>query len=110
MVQLRHKSQTSSFEFLVNNAFGGYLDSGKQAHITEAVQCLDALETTVRWETRQPLYQIACVLARAGLTDRALSAVEEAVEHGESIHAMARDSDFNNVADAPRFKSLQAGV
>ena len=110
LVKLRHKSQTSSFEFLVNNAFGGYLDSGKQAHITEAVQCLDALETTVRWETRQPLYQIACVLARAGLTDRALSAVQDAVEHGESIHAMARDSDFNNVVDAPRFQALLSAL
>lgn len=110
LVRLRHQSHVHSFELLVNNALGALLDSGNPAHIERGVQCLDALEAVIEWQTNSALYQIACVYARAGLTDRAIAMIERAVEGGRSIETMASDSDFASVVDDPRFQRLRGCV
>lgn len=106
LLMLQQRSHPNSFGNLINNALGAFLDSGNEAHIDLAVACLDALSSRISWNVRDGLHNVACVYARAGLIDRAIAAVEEAVSNGVSIRTMGRDSDLTAVHDHPDFVRL----
>ncbi len=103
---LRHRTHDLAFETYVSNGLGSFLDSEDARHIEQALALVDALERTVSLRTGDALYQVACVYARGGREDDALGAVERAVKAGESIRAMAHDSDFAAIASHPRFRAL----
>ena len=103
LLELQYRSQQPSFECLVNNALGAFLDSGVEVHIDRAMACVDTLETFAQWQGRDVLYQIACVLSRAGHLDRALASLEAAVDRGASMHHILRDTDLAAVRTHPDF-------
>jgi len=105
LLQLQYRSQQPSFECLVNNALGAFLDSGVEAHIERAMECVDTLETFAQWRSRDALYQIACVLSRAGQLNRALVSLEAAVERGASMRHILRDNDLAAVRTHPDFET-----
>lgn len=106
--RLRHATHARAFETFLNNALGSFLDSGDEAHLQEALELVTRLEGfLILGATSDVLYQVACVLARAGEAQRALDYVERAVDKGESIGVMAEDSDFASLVDEPRFVGLR---
>ncbi len=104
---LRHRTHPLAFETYVSNGLGSFLDSSDTEHIECAVELLDDLASVITFRTGDALYQCACVHARAGRVDSALDLVERAVAAGESIRAMAHDSDLAAIVDHPRFRAMR---
>lgn len=106
MVGLRHASHPQVFEMLINNGLGSFIDSQKPKHIEQGIALIDGIEQVISWSTSEPLYQLACLYARGGRTERALDFVEQAVSHGESIMDMSRDVDLRSIVNEWRFTQL----
>lgn len=104
---LRHRTHPLAFETYVSNGLGSFLDSRDADHIECAVDLLDDLRQVVTFRTGDALYQCACVHARAGRIDSALDLVERAAAAGESIRAMAHDSDLAAIVNHPRFHTMR---
>jgi adenylate cyclase len=59
------------------------------------------------------LYNVACVLARLGDSEAALSALERAIDAGFGVGRRAwfeRDPDFDSLRSLPRFQALLARI
>jgi hypothetical protein len=83
------------------------LDSQDEEHILQAVQLVDALEPIlIPWKSRNILYALGCIAARAGQTQRALTYARLAIEEGQSIKWMAEDTDFQSIWKHPDFIEL----
>lgn len=105
---LRYKTYQHGFESFISNGLACFLDSKKEEHIAQAIQLVDAIEPTLSpWKQDGLLYNLGCIAARAGQTQRALSYVRQAIEKGKSIEAMAKDTDFQSLWENPDFIALQ---
>ena len=104
---LRSKTNRRGFEAFLSNGLACFLDSKKEDHIAQAIQLVDALEATLSpWDQSGLLYNLGCIAARAGQTQRALTYARQAIEKGSDIEAMAKDTDFRSLWDHPDFKEL----
>jgi hypothetical protein len=103
---LRNRAHPDAFQVYINNGLGSFLDSKEEKHIPLAVQVVDRLEKAISFEDSGLLYQITCVLARAGETERALDYAERSVNLGERASCMEMDTDLDFIVDHPRFKAL----
>jgi tetratricopeptide (TPR) repeat protein len=100
---------------LVNDLANALSDQGRYG---EAIQLNeDALAIRLRLYgvdsplTAASLYNLACLAALAGQPERALSLLNQAVEHGLSRKDDLRietDSDLKSLHDDPRFKKIVA--
>lgn len=107
--RIRHQSNEWGFETFIGNGLSSFLDSKDEAHISQAIQIIDALEQHIpTWHTRSALYACACVASRANQVDRALVYINEyRSEHdGKVIFQMDEDSDFQNVHEHPEFLAI----
>jgi hypothetical protein len=105
---LRHRAHAAAFETFLNNGLGSFLDSGAPDHLVLALELVNRIERIDSiGQTGDLLYQLACVLARCGETQRAIGYVERAVRAGESIATMANDADLRSLYDHPRFVDLR---
>ncbi|MEM7160199.1 MAG: hypothetical protein AAF799_45595 [Myxococcota bacterium] len=102
---LRFRTHRYAFEVLVNNGLGSCVDSGDEEHLQIGVELVNRVDA-FPMESSDVLYQVACVLARAGDVDRALVYAERAVAAGESAQVMARDTDLAAIHDHERFRRL----
>ena len=103
MLLLRHRSQTPSFENMINCGLGSLLDSGQDEHIVRAVALLEQIESRIEWQTGRAEYQIACVYARAGLVEQALKSVELCKRNGGYMGRMKADQDLQLIHQEERF-------
>jgi len=104
---LRHKSNPRGFEGFLSNGLSCFLDSQEDEHIEQAIQLVGVIESVISpWKHGNILYTLGCIAARAGQTQRALEYVRQAIEKGESIEAMAKDTDFESIWAHPEFKEL----
>jgi hypothetical protein len=103
MLSLRHRSQTPSFENMINCGLGSLLDSGQAEHIVRAVALLEQIESRIQWQTGRTEYQIACVYARAGLVEPALKSVELCKRNGGYMGLMKADQDLKLIHQEKRF-------
>jgi hypothetical protein len=59
--------------------------------------------------TAQTLYNLACVAARRGDKDRAITRLSESVDHGlepRDVLGIEKDTDFTSLHGDPRFTAL----
>lgn len=106
---LRHKTYPKGFELFLNNGLSCFLDSQNEKHIKQAIQIIDALETIIpEWSTGEALYTFACITSRSNDLERCMDYILHALDKNESINEMAKDSDFQNVRNHPRFLELVA--
>ena len=102
---LRFRTHRYAFEVLVNNGLGSCLDSGDDGHLQIGVELVSRVRA-FPMESGDVLYQVACVLARAGDEDGALVYAERAVAAGESAAVMATDTDLASIHGHERFRRL----
>ena len=103
MLSLRHRSQTPSFENMINCGLGALLDSGHYEHIVRAVALLEQIESRIQWQTGRAEYQVACVYARAGLVELALKSIELCKRNGGYMGSMKADQDLELIHQEKRF-------
>ena len=101
--KLRYDSNPLQFEHMVGSAFGAFLDSQKEEHITMALEIIETLEEHFKWTKGQCEYQVACIFARAGRLEEALERVELYVLNGGKSSYIKIDEDLAPIHDHPRF-------
>lgn len=103
LTKLRYESNPRHFEHMISSAFGAFLDSKQDEHLTQALALIETLEEHFQWTHGQCEYQLACVYARADLKEKALTLVEQYVSHGGSSSYIATDEDLAALHKHPRF-------
>jgi adenylate cyclase len=88
-----------------------YLGAAALVQIGEFEKAVDWAERALDADRTEPavLYNVACVYALKGETDRSLELLEEAVDNGFGYRVwLENDNTLANLRDNPRFKALLA--
>jgi uncharacterized NAD-dependent epimerase/dehydratase family protein len=95
------------FEIFISNGLSSFLDSQEEKHISQAIEVVERLETVFPyWTQSHLLYTLGCIMSRAGQLEKALEYIKQALEKGENIYNMKKDTDFKVLWKDPRFLDL----
>jgi len=96
-------------EFHPEDARALYLGSGALIQANQRDRALEWTQRALAIDPDDPavLYNVACVHARLGMTEKAITCLERALQQGEWYKAWAEhDSDLDSIRSEPRFQAL----